>query len=191
MKKIGYDLDDVLNPFNATLCLFVNKRLGTNFTLEDLTKWELWDIWGVTKEECVQIITDFYHSTEHDNMVPLQETQQAIARLTANRVSHVVTSKPDYLEEKTKVYLDTYFPGAFSSTVFTNHFTGDVARKRTKADVCKELNIESFVDDAPEHVLALHAVGIQTFVFDKPWNRIPMPDGVIRIYSLDEMDHYL
>lgn len=46
-----------------------------------------------------------------------------------------------------------------------------VGMLRSKVDICLELGITDFVDDRPKNVLELADIGINSYLWDREWNR--------------------
>ncbi|HEX7724224.1 MAG TPA: hypothetical protein VF438_00595 [Candidatus Paceibacterota bacterium] len=173
MKKgmiIGVDLDDVLLDFFGTFCGYVNKTRGTNYTRDSQWNFSIEKSWGWNKEDAHQAILDFYHSDDHKSAAPVAGAVEALRTLSEQNVIHLVTSKPEFLKEETERWIDVYFPGMISSIHFMNHYHGN-GKKRSKADTCKELGVQIFVDDSAEQARNVSGVGIPVFMPDAPWNR--------------------
>ena len=55
--------------------------------------------------------------------------------------------------------------------------------KKSKAQVCKSLGVDVFIEDALEHALPLANNGIPVLLFDRPWNRGQEPANTTRVFS--------
>ena len=53
----------------------------------------------------------------------------------------------------------------------------------TKLDILNELQIRYFVEDRLETCRHLKEAGIEPLLFDQPWNRNELADGLIRIQN--------
>jgi uncharacterized HAD superfamily protein len=167
---IGVDLDDVLLDFFGTFCGYVNKTRGTSYTRENQTDFAVEKSWGWSKEDAYQAVLDFYHSEDHRSAIPVSGAVDAIAQLSKEHTIHVITSKPEFMKEETERWIQKYFPGMISSIQFMNHYHGD-GKKRSKAETCRELGIQVFVDDSAEQARNVSSVGIPVLMPDAPWNR--------------------
>ncbi len=71
------------------------------------------------------------------------------------------------------------------------HFTGTVDGKNhiiTKAEVCKNENIDIFIDDHINNVINVSLTGIPSILLDQPWNKDEvLPNNVKRLYSWEEI----
>jgi uncharacterized HAD superfamily protein len=190
-KKLGVDLDDVLLDFNANLCLYHNRMFGTNLSLEDISDWDLSKIWGCPGTEAVQRVFDFYESGEHKAAQPILGSQKGIRSLLDVYEIHLITSRPEFIEDMTKVWLHNYFPDVFAGIHFTNHFHGEDHKKRTKLEVCNELGIDIFIEDALIHALPLAEAGKKVVLFDRPWNRDVSHTNMMRATSWEEVIRHL
>ncbi len=186
-RKIGIDFDDVLMDFNDALFAYHNPIYGTNFTKEDVKSFDLELTWGCTREEAIKRCFEFYNAHSHYNANTVEGATQAIKRLSNDHDLIVVTSRPDSIKDQTINWLEKNFPKTFSQVIFTNHYHGDVSKRISKADVCKVEGIQIFIDDNMDNALALAKEGINTFLFDAPWNQGEIPENMTRVYSWEEL----
>ena len=183
---IGFDLDDILLNFQDTLRGYHNIQYGTNLKREDDKVWNLWERWGCTPEDSKQRVFDFYEHEMHLNALPMPGSVEGINILKKNHQLFVITARPESIKGKTLKWLDKYFPQVFQQGVFTNLFYGD-GNKRKKSEVCKELGIEIFVEDAMHNAEDLAEAGIPILLLDAPWNQSEVKPPITRVYSWDEI----
>ncbi|MBI4155789.1 MAG: hypothetical protein HY507_00980 [Candidatus Zambryskibacteria bacterium] len=182
---IGFDLDDVLLNFQDTMRVYHNETYGTKDTLEDSRVWNLWERWNCTPEESVRRLKEFFEHPSHYNVVPLPGSVEAVQELKKNHTLVIVSAKPENLKQRTFEWLDKYFPNSFAKVIFTRpHYDPN---KRKKSEVCKELGIEVFIEDAPHNAEDVASAGIPVLLFDWPWNQVPLPERVTRVFSWPEI----
>lgn len=101
----------------------------------------------------------------------------------------MVTARPDEIRNLTHGLLEQYFSGMFQDVYFTNHYHKDINKRKTKADICKELNIDIFIDDSLFHAANVAALGVRTFLFSAPWNQQTpsLPHPLIRVNSWEDV----
>jgi uncharacterized HAD superfamily protein len=180
---IGVDMDDVLLDFTEHLLRFVNAKYGTNHQRKDSFNFNLEHVWKVPKEDVDRKILEFYSSKEHNEAPPFPEALDGIRELkAAGHELHLITSKPDILKDVTLRWLRTHFSDAFSDAHFMNEFHGTGA-KRTKAEVCKLLGVEIFIDDALHNARSISATGIPVLLLDAPWNQEKVEAPITRVKS--------
>jgi uncharacterized HAD superfamily protein len=172
MKKksvLGFDFDDVLMDFYSSFCDFHNQEYGTSLAKKDVYTFYIEDILKCNTDEAMKRVWDFYHSSIHDNADPIKDALETIKYLSQKHDLHIITARPDSVRKVTKLWLDKHFPETFKEIHFTNHFFGK-EEKTTKAQICRRLGIEVFVDDVPHHAEDVANVAKQVLLFNAPWN---------------------
>jgi uncharacterized HAD superfamily protein len=187
-RVIGLDLDDVLMDFSTALYLHHNNRFGTNLNpATDAVGFSLEKIWGCTKKEARERVLNFYHSEDHFAATSIPGASEAIRKLRQDNSIVIITSKPEYLRERQSNWLEKHFPGMFDHVCFTNLYDGD-GLKKTKGEACLELRVDVFVDDHIENTLEVANMGVETYLFDRPWNRhFKLPPNISRVYSWSDI----
>jgi len=172
MKKldVGVDFDDVLMDFNGALCLFHNSRYGTTLSRSDIKSYFLEKTWGCSREEAVKRVSDFYWSVEHDTALPVTRAVEVLQSLQESVSFTIVTSRPESVSTQTLNWLNKYFSGLFEEVRFTSHFFHEEGLM-TKGEVCREIGIKFFIDDAPFHIDDVASEVETALLFDTPWNQ--------------------
>ncbi len=193
-KRIGIDFDDVLFSCNEMLLPFHNNRYGTNHVKDNVGTYYLHDLWKCTREEAYARVIEFYNSKEHDSMKPIEGAVDAINQLSKRYELFIITARPPEAEEVTKKLLKHFQTDKNKSwnMIFKKlHFTGTVDGKNhiiTKAEVCKNENIDIFIDDHINNVINVSLTGIPSILLDQPWNKDEvLPNNVKRLYSWEEI----
>lgn len=190
-KRYGFDLDDVILNFMESFRRFHNENYGTNHELEEYTDFYLENILNCPQEDIFKRIDIFYNSHEHKNANPVHGAIEVLKKLSEKYELIIITAKPEELREQTISWLNTHLPNIFSDIVFTNHFQGE-GQKRNKGDVCLELGIEAFVDDAIHNAESVARAGIPVLLLDTPWNRkFEETEFIKRVYSWEEIEQIL
>ncbi len=190
-KRYGFDLDDVILNFMESFREFHNENYGTEHAFEEYTDFYLENILGCSKEEIVKRVDIFYNSHEHKNAEPIHGAIEVLKKLSEKYELIIITAKPEELREQTIFWLNTHLPNIFSDIVFTNHFQGE-GLKRNKGDVCLELGIEAFVDDAIHNAESVASVGIPVLLLDTPWNKkFKETELIKRVQNWEEIEQIL
>ncbi len=185
---IACDVDDILFEFNLVLALWHNERYGTNFRKEDLTSYIVGDVWGVSSEEAIRRVWQFY-GTEDFRYLPLVEGAEDGIRQLAEKYDIVaVTGRPHGLARITKEALSGYFEGCFKKIHHTDAFGIGGGRPVPKVDVCAEVGARTIIEDYLGHANPCADAGMDVMLFDQPWNRgSVLSSGVERVHSWDEI----
>jgi uncharacterized protein len=186
-KIIGFDLDDVLLDFNGNIHNWHNIQHGTKLSRDDMAVFDLHVTWRITKEEARDRIFDFYETKEHFQIPPIHGAKDAIEKLKEDNKIYIITSRPESHKNSTIEWLNKNFPNTFDGVYFTNQFHGEGVRKM-KSEICKELDIEIFVDDSLYNAKDITESGIPVLLFDAPWNQGKIKDPLItRVFSWEEI----
>lgn len=188
---IGIDFDDVLFDFNTAMLRYHNDTYGTDVQWDDIYTYYLEYVYGCELEEIKQRIHDYVRSEQHQRTPPVEGAIDSVAKLAQQYDVHVITSRPPRLEAQTTRWLSENIPELAGRVHFTSDFEPEA--RTPKSEVCSELGIDMFVDDAPHYIDDIAPVVDQVFLFDRPWNRAKtdLPANARRVHSWDEIRQVL
>lgn len=182
------DCDDVLLPTAPAIINAYNNTYGTTLDLSDFYS-HTPEKWGVSDiREASDRVGKFLLSEEHAKIAPEKEVIAAIDTLSRLHELHLVTGRNQSLEGLTLDMITRYFPGRFKSVELTNFY--DDNHRRTKGEVCQELNADILIDDHIEHINSVLESGLkEVIVFgDYPWNQAEvLPVGAMRCRDWQEV----
>ncbi len=185
--RIGLDCDDVLADTTIALAAEYNRRYGTALTAADLTpepdKWKI-----LIGEEGVQRCWDiFAEEGVAFNLQPINGAVNGVQKLCRwGTELYVVTNRIILRQGLTEEWLERWFGKAIKSIFYTSSKGYD--GRPTKGDLCRREGIDRFVEDVDYNIKQLRAAGIQTLVYDQPWNREVREDVLIeRVHNWDEI----
>ena len=184
---IAIDIDDSAGDLLSGLILFHNERYGTNLKREDFHSCWYREVWGGTKEQEVEKLTEFFKTDYFKNVLPMPGAQETMKFLKeeGHKLS-VVTGRVYSLTQQTEEWIEKYFKNIFSEIYHTNSY-GLTGIKIKKSEMCKKQNMDLIVDDDFIHIIDCANAGIPVFVFDNPWNQGILPNRAIRMNSWKEM----
>lgn len=194
MKKpiLAVDVDEVLYPFTEEFFKYYNQRYGTSLSSVDLKSSEYEETLGLSIPETTKRIAQFLAKSHQINPKPLQESQEAISKLSKLFDIYVVTARDSRFEDKTILWLDRYFKDMFID-VHSIGYRINYKERASKATVCKQIKAKYIIDDSLENILDCSAEGIKGLLFGNyPWNKAnKLPDNVIRVNNWNETTSYL
>ena len=148
---------------------------------------------GVTDDAVARKRVDDYmmNDSEFSSVPPFQEAIEVIRKLGQHHELHIVTGRPDFLTEATHHMLQTYFPDIFSSVEFTNFFSEEKSRPKSK--VCQDLGADLLIDDHIHHARVVAECGTDVLLFgDYPWNQADeLPTNIRRVSGWREIGELL
>jgi len=168
--RIAIDLDDVTVAIMDGLLKYHNGKYNTEFLVEHHTSWDLDKIWACTPNEAMRRVYDFYKSEYMDKLLPMPGAIEGIHNLNDKHSLFFVTSRPTFIKEKTTIWLNEHLPNLSIPVYFTNQYSPEREKKEKKSDVCKRLNIELIIEDAPSNISDCIMNNIRVLVYSRPWN---------------------
>ena len=63
--KIAIDIDGVLLDIIVRYCEIYNKRYGTNYKKNDVTKWDFFNDWNIDEETAFKIFFEIYEDSRN------------------------------------------------------------------------------------------------------------------------------
>ncbi len=187
MKIIGIDLDDTLLNLNGTFIKFLNLNYDTAYARENLTSPFFEESFDITKEDVLKRLHEFYNSEHHAEAEPIEGAPEALARLAEANELHIVTASPEEMKDRIEAWLGKNFTNRFKGIHFTRKSIFDNS-VRNKKDICAELGIEVFIDDALHNAEDISSAGIPVFLLDSPWNQKSINSPLVtRVHSWDDI----
>ena len=192
MKKvIGLDFDDVLMDFHAALYDYHNPLYKTDLSRDQMTTYHIEEIIGVPREVLEQRIVDFYHSDTHHHAPAVAGAIEAVKKLSEDHSLVIITSRPEFIKEHTLNWLERNFGAHFDHVYFTNLFKGS-GTKKSKAEACKELGVDIFIDDHHVYAQDVAQSGKSVLLFNAPWNQSnELHPNITRVSSWDHILSHL
>lgn len=188
VMKIGIDLDSVLADLMDPLIRFHNERYNKKHTIKDHVTYNLTEVWGVSSEEVLHRIYEFYESPYMDEVLPMSGSVEGVNKLQIVHDLHVITARPYDIEKKTVDWLDRYFPGKFKSIYHTNWVSSTRYKKRNKSELCVEYGVECMIEDHLDFATDIADENIEVLLLDSPWNQSNMlPDKIHRVFTWEEI----
>ncbi len=189
--KFAFDLDDVLCNLSPQLIAFYNKTFGANIVRDNITNYSLSKQFKISPEDAIERTFQFYKSDYFHSASPVAGAQKAIDQLAKKHDLIVITSRPSFLDEKTHIWIENYFPKKFVKIIHTNQFSKE-GSDMTKGDYCREEGVKALVDDALENILDSINDVENLLLMDAPWNRNgELPEKVKRVYNWGEIADFL
>lgn len=168
--KIGVDIDGTIKDTHRAAVEVFNKELNRNLRVEDVPDFYLDTAYGLTRKEGARMWRKLEEQI-YTLGIPLAHAAEVLNELVKHgHEVYFITARPGMknIREVTKTWLKQHgFP-----------YTGKnlVMSAQDKAKVAKEIGIELFFEDAPNHLLNLVQNKINTVIVDATYNRdFPYP----------------
>ena len=169
--RLAIDFDDVLIRTAPVVMEHYNRTYGTSLQLADNYSADL-DLWKAPSLDVViERIEAFENSEEFCQSVqPTSGAIAAIKELATFYEIHIITSRTPMLNEKTRHLIDKFYGNAITEL----HLVGISGNETgSKAELCKQLEIDTLVDDSIYNVADAVRTHIRAILFGNyPWNRV-------------------
>ncbi len=179
---IAVDLDDVVVETAQNVLDHYNSEYGTDIQLDQYYSTDYERTWQTPdKDTAVRRVNAYLETDEYFNLLPVEEAIQVIRQLKEAYELHIITGRPDFVEEATRQWLERYFPDIFKTVIFSNYYDLSGEKGRPKGNICVELGAKLLIDDHLVHALNASASGIDVFLFGNfPWNQADQLPSNIR-----------
>lgn len=157
MERLGIDIDGVLNNFSGVLKVILQRDF--DFIPDDSQYYMLNEL-KFSKSQ----LLDFWikYSPQILNMMsPEQDAVNVLTKLSNEYDINIITARDTAVIDITTEWIDKW--GIPYDNIYFN--SGD------KVDKCKELDAIMMIEDNPHNVKALNDAGVNTLLFDRPYNR--------------------
>lgn len=183
---IASDIDDVLAHFGRPASRYFNEVFGRSIAFEEIYSVQVHRVWSIPAPHVRKPIDDFLER-HVSTLEPYEGCVEGLHQLRAQgHELHALTSRPAFVESRTREWLERHTPDLFSKCHVTNQY-GE-GQRTTKHVICQAENIEILIDDNPEYVFDCHRAGVKVVVFDQPWNRkLKLKEGMVRARGWNEV----
>ncbi len=182
MRRIfGIDIDGTVTSPDSMIP-FINKDFDLNITLDDIKQYDLNPIVNVSAAE----FAAWFYKNE-----PLIYSNSPLAAGAANVLSKwqkehdliFISARGAHLLEVTKHWFEKHKLGFHHIELIGTH---------DKVETAKKYNVDLFFEDKHDNAVMIHEeCQIPVLLFDTPYNREPIPNGVVRIYNWKEADEWV
>ncbi|MEK6926567.1 MAG: hypothetical protein AABW50_04790 [Nanoarchaeota archaeon] len=184
--RIAIDVDGVLADTMPVLNDYYNQRFETNFKLEDYKCYDLEKTWKCKKEESVKIFDDFCNSSYFLEIQPVEYAQESIDMLALRHDLIAVTSRSEFIHDKTERFVKDYFGRRIDKIISTGKYDS-LAVNSTKLSACSSERVDLLLENCLEIAVDSARNGIKTFLFNYPWNQLngdykeKLPNNFLRV----------
>lgn len=180
-KRFGIDIDGTVTTADAILP-FINKDFQLQLTLEDITEYDLTPFVNVDEQE----FSNWYLKNESliYQQSPIKENAAEILnKWKQNHELYFISARGINMLEVTKQWFK-------KEKISYNHI--ELIGSHDKIQAVKKYEIDLFIEDKHDNAVAIHEqCGIPVLLFDTPYNQMPIPEGVIRIYTWEDADNWV
>jgi uncharacterized HAD superfamily protein len=184
---IAFDADDVLVDHTPAINEWHNREYGTNHTIDDYTQFELWGVWGCSREEAIGKVMLFMDSDDGRYMPAAPGAQDAVKYLGQLDDLVVITGRREEFRESTNELLKTHFSNAFNGIYLSNNYASNNKPDIRKWKIAKQHGADIIIEDKLIEAEECAEYGMLVLLMDKPWNQTEeLPDNIVRVQNWGE-----
>lgn len=182
MEHIGLDFDDTLVDMRKSIVQILNKLHKEDLIYEDIQVYGVSDLYGYSFDEFIEFFTE--NQKDLHNISPFPFLFEVLTELGQTSKISIITGRP---------------PGWMASAsnwVKQNNLPIDAIMcasqyQNGKPECASIHNVSLFIEDNPEHALALANSGIKVLLLDKPYNRDCKHNLITRVKDWEEIGRLL
>ncbi|WP_054949098.1 5' nucleotidase, NT5C type [Numidum massiliense] len=165
MLRIGVDIDGTIEQTQRAAVEIFNKKLHREVRLEDVRTFHLDEAYGLEKKESKKLWRKLEPKI-YSLGVPLEHAAEVLTNL--NETGHLIyfiTARPGFphITKITESWLKKHRFPFNGVNLFMN--------MQNKAKKAKELQLDLFFEDAPDHIERFVQEGVPVVVVDAAYNR--------------------
>ncbi|ALC89921.1 nucleotidase [Bacillus sp. FJAT-18017] len=181
MKRLGIDIDGTVTCPSSILP-FMNRDFNIQVTLDDVKEYDLLHLVDVSREE----FTQWFKGAEPEIYAgsPMAEgAKEVLSKWKEQYELYFISARASHLLNVTQEW--------FTLNELEYHHI-ELIGTHNKIETAKKYKVELFLEDKHDNAVAIHEeCGIPVILFDTPYNRDPIPEGVIRVATWQEADRWI
>lgn len=178
MRKLRFGIDiDGTVTCPTSLLPHINEQFGCNLILDDIKEYDLTKAFAVDEK----IFYEWYKGAETDIYETSPAQQNAKQVLTAWQEMFELY----YISARGHQVYDSTLDWFKLQDIPYDHI--ELVGSHNKIETAKKFGVHAFFEDKHDNAVEIHEeLDIPVILFDTPYNRNPIPSGVIRVYDWQE-----
>lgn len=185
-KVVGVDIDGVLADYPRSFVDFINKELGTDYTMDTVDSYDIYECLGISTELGVKL-KDRYRQTGQKRFIPVCEgAKEMLTWLREQGYKIMLLTARPYQEYK-RIFADTLEWLDKNELPYDSIIFDEKKEERLIKEFGKD-RIEFFIDDVASNANNISRLGVPCYLVTRPYNKgAKLADGVTRIDKLEEV----
>lgn len=179
--RFGIDIDGTVTC-PTSLLPHINKAYHINLQLDDIKEYDLTKAFDVNKEQFFE-----WYLTVEDEIYDTSPPQQYVQNILKSWKQHYelfyISARGNHVFNTTeKWFLREQIPYDHIELIGSHH----------KIETAKKFNVDAFFEDKHDNAVNIHEeLQIPVILFDTPYNRKPIPEGVKRVTNWQEANEWI
>lgn len=181
---IGLDFDEVTAELMSHFHEHHYEKTGEVYSIDQYKTYNMWEVWGVSKEESVKMMNNFHNSYPIEKIKPLPKAIESINKLMKENKLVIITARPVEYNHKISAWIKLHFPNNKLNIINS----GDFGNKNSpsKLEIINKIGATIMIEDSSHNALECAQSGINVILFDKPWNQGTYHKNISRVHNWSE-----
>lgn len=179
--RFGIDIDGTVTCPTALLP-HINKAYNVNLVLDDIKEYDLTKAFQVDKNQ----FYDWYKTVEaeiYDTSPPQQYVKQVLDEWKNHYELFYISARGENVYDTTTKWFEREMIPFDHIELIGSHY---------KIEAAKKHGVHAFFEDKHDNAVDIHEeLDIPVILFDTPYNRNPIPEGVIRVNNWQEANEWI
>ncbi|MBY0096356.1 hypothetical protein [Mesobacillus maritimus] len=180
-KRFGIDIDGTVTC-PSSMVPFLNEAFNLNLTLNDIKQYDLMPLVPTSEEKFAEWFTT-NEPTIYANSPLAQGAKDILSSWSLEHELFFISARRKQLLDVTKNWFDTH-------QIDFDHV--ELIGSHDKIAAARKFKVDIFFEDKHDNAVMIHEeCGIPVILFDTPYNRDPIPNGVIRVENWFEANQWV
>lgn len=181
--RFGIDIDGTVTC-PGTLIPHINKQYKVNITLDDVFEYDFLSAFPHPVDRAAfQTWFKDNESYMYEVSEAAQDAQSILNAWQTNYELYYISARGENVSDITVNWFK-------SQAIPYDHI--ELIGSHDKLAVAKKHGVQAFFEDKHDNAVMLaEELNIPVVLFDTPYNRLAVPDNVIRVYNWQEANHYI
>lgn len=163
--KLGFDFDGVIADTAHAFLTIAKEKHGYTIHKDDITDFDIENCTAMSKELIYSIFTEIMMDSISTGVKPMTGAVKTLSELSLYAPITIITARPN--TDPIHAWLNQFF----HKDVTRNTQVIAMGDHDDKVRYVKDQGLEYFIDDRADTCQMMADVGLQSIVFDHPWNR--------------------
>jgi uncharacterized HAD superfamily protein len=179
--RFGIDIDGTVTC-PTSLLPHINEQFGCNLVLDDIKEYDLTKAFTVDEKD----FYEWYKNAEAHIYKTSPAQQYAKEILTSWQAQYELY----YISARGHHVYDSTLDWFKQQEIPYDHI--ELVGSHYKIKTAKKFGVHAFFEDKHDNAVEIHEeLDIPVILFDTPYNRKPIPEGVIRVYDWQDANNWI
>ena len=164
-RFIGFDIDCVVADTMEAFIRLADQDYGLTVTPEQITRFQVEKCLNINPDIIEEIFLKLLVDPEKSGLKPMSYAVDVLTELADYSFLYFVTARPDPKP------IDTWLYGVLGPEVYKKVRLAATGEHDGKSEYIHEMGLKHFVDDRVTTCLQLAVEGVNSIVFQQPWNK--------------------